>query len=193
LGLLCLLIYAGLYLGIHTNSTPVASASKLTLPWLEWTINNPFTPKQMQNVPLNQLVKPQEFIAATMNLFSLGFAVLGLGVMASSFDQYRWRSIGIVISIYVLSLLLFILSKSTPSMGIFKPLTFLSAYQPAWMIQQIHNHPERQWYLSNAQHAKSWQETIGPMGYVSILMLLGLAAYSVAFWRFTKRDLPAPN
>jgi hypothetical protein len=78
-------------------------------------------------------------------------------------------------------------------MGIFKPLTFLSAYQPAWMIQQIHNHPDRQWYLSNAQHAKSWQETIGPMGYVSILMLLGLAAYSVAFWRFTKRDLPAPN
>lgn len=193
LALLCLLIYAGVYLGIHTNSTPVASNSKLTLPWLEWTIKNPFTPKQMQNVPLSQLVQPKEFIAATLNLFSLGFAVLGLGVMASSFDQYRWRSIGIVISIYVLSLLLFILSKSTPSMAVFKPFTFLSAYQPAWMIQQIHNHPERQWYLSNIEHAKNWQENIGSMGYVSILMLLGIAAYSVAFWRFTKRDLPAPN
>lgn len=193
LALLCLLIYAGVYLGIHTNSTPVSTSTKLTLPWLEWTVANPFVPKQMRQTPLSELVRPQEFIAATMNLFSLGFAIMGLGVMASSFDQYRWRSIGIVIGAYVLNLLLFILSKSTPSMSIFKPFTFLSAYQPDWMILQIHKHPERQWNWSNAQHASSWQEMIGPMGYVSILLALGLAAYLVAFWRFTRRDLPAPN
>jgi len=193
LGLLCLLIYAGLYLGIHTNSTPVSSSSKLTLPWLEWTMSNPWGTKQLRQTPLSELVDPKEFIAATMNLFSLGLAVLGIAVMASSFDHYRWRSIGITISVYVLSLLLFILSKSTPSMAIFKPLTFLSAYQPAWMIQQIHNHPERQWNWSNNLHASSWQESIGPMGYIAILVTLGLAAYCIAFWRFTRRDLPAPN
>lgn len=193
LALLCILIYFGIYLGIHTNSTPVASTSKVTLPWLEWTVSNPFVAKQMKQTPLSELADPKEFIAATLNLFSLGFAVLGLGVMASSFDHYRWRSIGVVIGMYVLSLLLFILSKSTPSMAIFKPFTFLSAYQPAWMIQQIHHHPDRQWYLSNSEFATSWQDTIGPMGYVSLLLFLGIAAYLAAFWRFATRDLPAPN
>lgn len=191
--LLCLLIYAGVYLGIHTNSTPVATASKLTLPYLEWTLSNPFATKQISQTPLSELADPREFIAATLNLFSLGFAVLGLGVMASSFDQYRWRSIGMVIGMYVLSLLLFILSKSTPSMAIFKPLTFLSAYQPAWMIQQNHHYPERQWYFSNSQFSSGWQDTIGPMGYVALLTLLGITAYTIAFWRFATRDLPAPN
>jgi ABC-2 type transport system permease protein len=193
LGLLCLLVYLGVYLGIHTNSTPVASTMKITVPWLEWNVANPFASKQMRQTPLSELVAPDEFIAATMNLFSLGFAVLGLGVLASSFDQYRWRSIGIVIGVYVLSLLLFILSKSTPSMAVFKPFTFLSAYQPAWMIQQVHKDPQRQWYWSNSQHASSWQDTIGPLGYISLLILLGIAAYAIAFLRFSKRDLPAPN
>jgi ABC-2 type transport system permease protein len=193
LALLCLLIYLGVYLGIHTNSTPVASNTKLTLPWLDWTVPNPFAAKKLTQIPLSQLVQPQEFIAATMNLFSLGFAILGIGVMASSFDQYRWRSIGIVIGAYVLNLLLFILSKSTPGMSMFKPFTFLSAYQPDWMVQLVHNEPAKQWYWSNAAEAKSWHETLGPMGYISLLMALGMLAYGVAFWRFTRRDLPAPN
>lgn len=193
LALLCLLIYLGLYLGIQTNATPVATSSKVTLPWLDWTMVNPLGTKEVRQMPLDQLVQPKEFMVATMNLFSLGFAVLGIGVMASSFDHYRWRSIGVVIGIYVLSLLLFILSKSTPSMNVFKPFTFLSAYQPAWMIQQIHNHPERQWNFSNYEHANSWQDTIGPMGYVAILMFIGVLAYTIAFLRFTRRDLPAPN
>jgi ABC-2 type transport system permease protein len=149
--------------------------------------------KQLTQIPLSQLVQPQEFIAATMNLFSLGFAILGIGVMASSFDQYRWRSIGIVIGVYVLNLLLFILSKSTPGMSMFKPFTFLSAYQPDWMVQLVHNEPAKQWYWSNASSAKNWQETLGPMGYISVLMGLGTLAYAVAFWKFTRRDLPAPN
>lgn len=193
LALLCLLIFLGVYLGIHTNSTPVATNTPWTLPWLGWTLPNPMAAKQLTQIPLSQLVQPQEFIAATMNLFSLGFAILGIGVMASSFDQYRWRSIGIVIGVYVLNLLLFILSKSTPGMSMFKPFTFLSAYQPDWMVQLVHNEPAKQWYWSNASSAKNWQETLGPMGYISVLMGLGTLAYAVAFWKFTRRDLPAPN
>jgi len=190
---LCFLIYLGLYLGIQTNATPVSVSNKITLPWLDWTMINPLGAKQVKLIPLGELVQPKEFLVATLNLFSLGLAILGMGVMASSFDQYRWRSIGIVISIYVLSLLLFILSKSTPAMVMFKPFTFLSAYQPAWMIQQIHNHPERQWNWSNREYASSWQDVVGPMGYVGILIFIGMIAYTIAFLRFTRRDLPAPN
>jgi hypothetical protein len=61
------------------------------------------------------------------------------------------------------------------------------------MIQQTHHYPERQWYFSNSQFSSGWQDTIGPMGYVALLTLLGITAYTIAFWRFATRDLPAPN
>jgi hypothetical protein len=40
---------------------------------------------------------------------------------------------------------------------------------------------------------RNWQETFGPMGYVSVLIALGTMAYMIGFYRFQTRDLPAPN
>lgn len=193
LALLCILVYLGISLGIQTNSTPITQQTTVELPWTGWKVPNPFVPKEQRQIPLIELVKPQEFMAATANMFALGFAVLGLGVMISSFDQYRWRSIGIVIGAYVLQLLLFILSKSTPGMAIFKPFTFLSAYQPDWIVQVVHNHPEVEWQWLNRPWATGWQDALGPMGYIGILIGMGLVSYAIAFLRFQHRDLPAPN
>jgi ABC-2 type transport system permease protein len=154
---------------------------------------NPFVEKQQRQIPLRELVDPSTFVASTINLFSLGYAILGIAVLVSSFDQYRWRSLGIVIGLYVTQLLLFILSKSTPGMGFVKPMTFLSAYQPDWMVQAIHNDKGVQWRFFMGEAARGWQETFGPMGYISVLVLLGSIAYAAGFYRFQTRDLPAPN
>lgn len=190
---LCSLIYAGIAMGILTNSTPVATRTTWTLPGWGLELPNPFAAKQQQQIALSDLVDPTTFLASTFNLFSLGFAILGIAVLVSSFDQYRWRSLGIVIGLYVSQLLLFILSKSTPGMGFVKPMTFLSAYQPDWMVQTIHNNPSYQWRFLMGEAGKGWQETFGPMGYVSVLIALGTLAYSIGFYRFQTRDLPAPN
>jgi len=191
--LLCSLIYAGLSLGIMTNSTPMATRTTWTLPGWGLELPNPFIEKQQRQIPLRDLVDPTTFIASTINLFSLGYAILGIAVLVSSFDQYRWRSLGIVIGLYVTQLLVFILSKSTPGMGFVKPMTFLSAYQPDWMVQAIHNNKEVQWRFFMGDAARGWQETFGPMGYISVLILLGSTAYAAGFYRFQTRDLPAPN
>jgi ABC-2 type transport system permease protein len=156
-------------------------------------LRNPMVSAETRWVPLSTLTSPSEFIASTINLFGLGFAVMGLSVMVSSFDQYRWRSIGVVIGIYVLQLLLFILSKSMPSMAFLKPFTFLAAYQPDWMVRVVHNSPEQSWYLFMGDQATTWQETLGPLGYTAVLIAMGIACYAVAYWRFEKRDLPAPH
>jgi ABC-2 type transport system permease protein len=191
--LLCLLVYGGMWLGIATNATPVQESSSVTLPWLNWQITNPLIEPEKRLVPLSELVDPSLFIMPTLNLFGLGFAMLGLSVMVSSFDQYRWRSIGVVIGIYVLQLLLFILSKSTPFFSPLKAGTFLAAYQPDWMVQQINRDPTIAWRVWLGDEGKHWQEQLGPLGYTLVLVSLGAICYGVAFARFERRDLPAPQ
>jgi ABC-2 type transport system permease protein len=190
--ILCAFVYLGMCMGIWTNATPVRNAASWTLPWLNWTVANPLASSELQWVPLRELVNPGVYIAPTLNLFGLGFALLGLSVMVSSFDQYRWRAIGVVIGIYVLQLLLFLLAKSTPAMSGLKPFTFLAAYQPDWMVRTIHRDPSATWQLT-MPGASLWDERLGPMGYTAVLIGVGSVSYAIAYWRFQTRDLPAPQ
>ena len=138
-----------------------------------------------------------------MNLFGLGFLMLGLSSMISAIDQYRWRTIGVTIGIYVLQLLLFILAKSTPKLGFLKPFSFLAAYQPDWIVQTVHRDPSSAWAwtvpASKAANAVATSTTpwfadrVGPLGYVAMLVLLGCSFYIVGLMRFRVRDLPAPQ
>lgn len=192
LAILSALVFVGTVMGIWTNSTPMRESQGFTVPWVQWSIQFPWASEEVMWVPLESLVDPMLYLVPTLNLFALGFAVLGLSVAVSSFDQYRWRSVGVVIGIYVLQLLLFILSKSTPKMDFLKPWTFLAAYQPDWIVRTINHHPEAKGYLL-MPNPTSWDDWIGPMGYVVILISMGVGAYGVAFWRFHTRDLPAPH
>jgi ABC-2 type transport system permease protein len=196
LALLCVLVFAGMACGIHTNSTPVGTSTGLRIPFLNMEVSNPFQASTTRLVPLSELVSARLFVVPTMNLFGLGFMMLGLSVMYSAFDQYRWRTIGFVIGTYVLQLLLFILAKSTPSMAFLKPFSFLAAYQPDWIVQTVYRKQETTWAIalpqSDGVDSSSWSEQVGPLGYVLILVTLGCVLYSVAYHRFLKRDLPAP-
>jgi ABC-2 type transport system permease protein len=196
--LLCTLVFVGLYLGIQTNSTPVSTSGVFRLPIFNMNVSNPFGQSTTKLVPLSELVSPSVYIVPTLNLFALGFMLLGLSVMVSSFDQYRWRTIGIVISIYVLQLLLFILSKSTPRLGQLKPFSFLAAYQPDWIVQVVHHSPKlaSSWWIfpqASSPKVAALDSYPGPMFYVSTLVFLGCACYSIGYLRFRSRDLPAPQ
>lgn len=196
--LLCLLVYAGIAMGIQTNSTLVNESAGFRIPILNLDLSVPFAETGKRLAPLTELVSPKLYIVPTMNLFALGFMVLGLSTMVSSFDQFRWRTIGIVISIYVLQLLLFILSKSTPKLGIFKPFSFLAAYQPDWIVQTGYRSPDSMfaWWIAPDGASKSdatWIACMGPMSYVSILIALGTLCYLCGYVRFRTRDLPAPQ
>lgn len=198
LALLCVLVYVGLYLGIQTNSTPVSKGGIFSLPWFGLQMENPLLEKKTEFVPLRQFVDPGLYILPTINLFALGFAVLGLSVFFSARDQYRWKTIGTVIGVYVLQLLLFILSKSTAQTHFLTPFTFLAAYQPDWIVQRVSNHPETAWKWIGAGDptrtgADLMMSRCEPLAFITILLTLGLCAYLMAWNKFRVRDLPAPN
>lgn len=192
LALLSLLVFAGMVLGIGTNSTPVRETRGWIGPWISRNFQWTWGTEEIRWVPLSNLVDPMLYAVPTLNLFALGFAVLGMSVAISAFDHYRWRAVGVVLGIYVLQLLLFILSKSTPAMAFLKTFTFLAAYQPDWIVRTTIDHPAARGYFL-MPGVSSWDERIGPLGYATILLALGVGSYAVAFWRFQARDLPAPQ
>lgn len=192
LTILSLLVYGGIVMGIATNSTPMRESHGWAIDWLPWNLPSTWSRQEMAWIPLGNLVEATLYVVPTIQLFALGFSVLGMSTAISAFDQYRWRAIGTIMGVYVTQMLIFILAKSTPSMSFLKPMTFLSAYQPDWTVQATMNDPQAKWYFL-MPGATTWEHTIGPLGYVSILLSLGVAGYALAFWRLETRDLPAPQ
>lgn len=189
--------WLGLHAGIQTNSTLVtAPKTQITLPGVGITLSNPFEPTQKNKTPLSELVSSKIFIPSTLNLLCLAYFVFCLSVFLSSWDMYRWRTIGIVIGIYVASLLLFVLSKSTPRARFLMPFSFFGAYQPDWMVQAISREEMPMFALGRfRENAIGFLSPIeiGPLGYSVILFMLGSILYAVAFQLFLRRDLPAPS
>jgi ABC-2 type transport system permease protein len=194
LGILC---WLGIYAGIQTNTTPVAQTpAELRIPGTSIALSNPFIEKTVTMTPLSELVTADLYLASTVNFLGLGYFVFCLSVFMSSWDLYRWRSIGLVISVYVSQLLLFILSKSHPSTRFLMPLSFFGAYQPDWMVQAIHRQAMPAWTIFRiAADAEGFlgKVEIGPLGYSLILFALGSILYLAAYRIFRRRDLPAPS
>ncbi len=191
LAILCMAAFLGIFAGIHTNSTVVVEQPNSTEIFGIDVSGLWGTEPVRRMAPLTELVNVADFIAPTLNLFALGFFVLALSVLVSSIDQYRWRTIGIVIGIYILQALLFVLGKSTLKTRFLIPFSFLSAYQPDWIVHattHLDIEPSAFFIKSN-----EWLGFIpGPAGFSAILLTLGLVCYALAIFAFSRRDLPAP-
>ena len=188
--------WIGIAIGLHTNSTLVVQPkSELSIPGTSISFSNPFEEPQKVLTPLSKLVSSQLYLASTINFIALGFFIFCLSVFMSSWDQYRWRTIGLVIGVYVAQLLIFVLAKSTPKTHFLMPFSFFGAYQPDWMVQTIANGEMPMFAIiricSNPNGFFADFE-IGPMGYSLILIAIGLVLYSVACVIFCRRDIPAP-
>lgn len=193
---LCFATWIGIAIGLNTNSTLVVQPkAEITIPGTTIAFGNPFEETTRVMTPLSELVAAELYVAPTINLFSLGFFVFCLSVFMSSFDQYRWRTIGLVIGVYVAQLLLFILSKATLKTHFLMPFSIFGAYQPDWMVQSISQEKMPMFAIyRNRFNARGFFSSfeIGPLGYSLILMGLGIALYVAAMIIFYRRDIPAP-
>jgi ABC-2 type transport system permease protein len=119
-------------------------------------------------------VDARAFAPAAGNLFALTFFTAGLATLASSWDRYRWRTIGLVVSVYLVAFIMKVMGRMVESLEWLLYFTFHGAYQPQLMVTA----PERAWELSLQLNG--------------VLIGLGLAAYVLAAVIFCRRDLPAP-
>ena len=138
---------------------------------------------------MSTVVDPLTFAPAVFSLFSLGFFVLGLSTLLSSFDRYRWRTIGMVMAIYVVQLVMFGLGKATERLDWLRGWSFFNCYRPQVQIAEVvAGGWQAPWRLTGPD-SHSW---FGTGVYPLILIGGGLLCYALAIVIFHRRDLPAP-
>lgn len=190
LAMLCLAVWIGIGVGVElTTVEETVSVPSVRLPWLNIDIPLASGQPQKRDVPLSELVSAQQYAAPTFHLFAFGFFVLGLSTMLSTMDRYRWRTIGIVVAIYVLQLVMFGLGKAAESLNWLLSLTFFSCYKPQKTVSLVREHgPSAAWSLT----LRPEELALPPLVYPMILLVLGVVCYLIALWWFERRDLPAP-
>lgn len=119
-------------------------------------------------------VEPARFLPGAFNFFGLMVFLAGVTALVSSFDVYRWRTIGIVGAFYMVELVIKVIGRLVHKLDWLLYTTFLGAYEPQRMVV-VQDHP---WTMA-------WQ-------YTGTLLGLGLVAYGLAAFVFCRRDLPAP-
>lgn len=195
LALLCLAAWLGICLGISTNTIKeTQAAASISLPFLPIDVPIRFGSPVEIEVPLSSRVSPFLFVPAIVNLFSFGFFVLALSTVLSSIDRFRWRTIGVTISIYILQLLMFLLSRASEGWRFMENLTFFTNYQPDAIVSIIQKHPTATWAIFTPTAAQTviWPYTLGPLGLSLFLITLGSLFFALAIVFFHRRDLPAP-
>lgn len=125
-------------------------------------------------VGLDRQISLSIYIPGAVNLFALMVFLAGVSTLMSSWDNYRWRTIGIMVTFYVLELVLKIVARLANDFHWLMNFTFLGAFDPQAMIIDAEN----AWTIS------LWHD--------GILIGSGLVAYLVAAVIFARRDLPAP-
>lgn len=119
-------------------------------------------------------VWPTLYIPPTVNVFGLGLAMAGITVFVSSFDRYRWRTIGIMGAFYAIAVVFKVIGRMAPG---WEALGWLSVFWPF----------EPQRMVTGSGDA--WQLALQ---YNAPLVAVGLIGYIAGAIVYCRRDLPAP-
>lgn len=208
---LALALWLGIYLGVQTNSVKEEILPTFQVPLVGWEFPVPFAEATEKISPMSEKVDVTVFIPAVLNFFCLGVFIAGLTALLSSLDRYRWRTIGIVCAIYVVSALVKIAGMASPKMAWLLWLSFFSAYEPEAFVSQSMEDRSAAWQFvasdvpdasvpvasvpdanatETAEVASAFM--LGPLGYDLVLLSLGLLAHAAAAVVFCRRDIPAP-
>ena len=190
--LLCVITLAGTTVGIHTTTVKEdAPPPKLKVPGLGFEIPLSFGKTEKIQVPMRERVRAADILPGAVNLFCLGCALAGFSTLVSSFDRYRWRTIGIVVTAYVVHLVLKILGLAIDNVSWMQWLSLFTAYEPQKFISIAVNQPAQTWALAMYDSQQRFRE-LGPLGYNLILLVVAALSYLGAGIVFHRRDLPAP-
>jgi ABC-2 type transport system permease protein len=119
-------------------------------------------------------VWPALYVPPTTNVFALGLAFAGITALVSSFDRYRWRTIGIMGAFYAIAVVFKVVARMAPG---WEPLGQLSVFWP-FEPQRMVTGSDDAWRLAFEHNAP--------------LIVVGLVGYVAGAIIFCRRDLPAP-
>lgn len=185
----------GTWCGIQTLSAKqvVTPAIDLpfSLPFVGSEIPIPFAEPETTYVPMVDLVDASLFIPASVGLFMFGLMIAGFSTLMSSWDRYRWRTIGIVVGVYVVQIVFKLVGMSADEVEWLKFLSAFTAYEPEAFVRIADQLSEFTWSFTMRRDDGTWIG-YGPMCFYTIMATIGIASYAIALRIFSRRDLPAP-
>lgn len=187
--------FGGTGAGVYTTKVKEDVSPHIAVPFYVPGIGTqvplPFGKRTTRYAPMYHKVDMRLFLPATANLFALGVMIAGFSMLMSSWDRYRWRTIGIVTGVLVVQVMLKIAGMASESTRWLKYLSVLSAYEPEAFVRVADTMPHAAWsFIIYDAHGK-WM-SFGPLAYDLVLIGLGLASLAGAAVIFARRDLPAP-
>ena len=191
LALLILLTWTGMSIGIWTTSVEETTYPEFRVPLLDIRIPLTFLRPQVETVAMVTEVDPIMFLPGVINLFFVGFFLAGFAAWCSSWDRYRWRTLGIVAAVYFAGAMLKILGMAVEEYKWTIYTSFFGYYEPASSIELSQSQQGAAWWLGQYDEVGELVG-IGPMTNYLILFGFGVLFYVWGSRIFTKRDLPAP-
>lgn len=191
LGLLAFVTWIALCAGVSMHTVVVEESRAITIPYLDWKIPIPLAEPVRRRVPMKELVVPQDVAPGAFNLFALGVCMAGIATLASSFDRYRWRTIGVATGVIVFQYVLKGVALADASVAWLGRFTFFTAFEPLRFVAWEAGQSGEGWTFVRGDRLSQFSEW-GPMAYSSVLLAIGVVAYLVAGLIFSRRDLPAP-
>ena len=194
IGLLALTLLAWLmmWVAVHTTNVKVAPEadtgfwSSLT----QWMPGEGKTPEPVEK-PMSEFVDSTLFAPGIINLFLLGCFISGLASLFSAFDRFRWRTLGIVISVYMVAAMIKILAMTSATFAWAHWLTFFSLYEPELSVKLFQNSPATFWQMWSYTEQGAWTG-YGPMGQNLALIIGAICFFAIAGRIFHRRDIPQP-
>lgn len=189
--ILALASWAGIIVGVETTTVTEHVQPTFNIPLTELNVPVPFAKPYLVESPMSEKVDNWDFLPAVVNFCALGLFLTALSTLMSSWDRYRWRTIGIVVTFYITFTIVKIVGMSADHLAWLKYLTIFTAFEPEVFVSVAIKTPEQTWNLLLRDEAGEFTG-LGPVGYNLILVVTGLIAYGLAARIFARRDLPAP-
>lgn len=191
LAMLSLIVWIGMSIGIHTTDIEESTYPELRIPLVDYSIPLTMLGPKTETIEMIDKVKPIQFLPGIANMFCFGFFIICYCMMFSSWDRFRWRTLGIVVGVYFIGGLIKVASMATEKLAWMKFFTFYTMYEPALCIETADNHPPQLWNWLRYS-ADDQLVGLGPLGMNLLLIVLGLICIWVGLRAFRNRDLPAP-
>lgn len=188
---LIMICWLAMSLGIWTTSVNETTYSEFRIPIIDYGIPLSFLPPKKETVAMASVVNPIMFLPGLVNLFCIAFCFAGFGAFCSSWDRYRWRTLGIAVTFLFGNAGLKVMGMGSERLEWVENCSLFGLYHPASAIErwQAQSNSPLWLYQYNDEGVATG---LGCLSNCLILILIGVGLYWIGLRIFEKRDLPAP-
>ena len=130
-------------------------------------------------------INPMMFAPALPNVAALIFALSGFTMWLSARGRFRGRVLGVAVFVTLLQFLVNVVGQFWEDVAPLRPLTIFYYYQPQQIILN------QRWTV-DVGAAWNQGQPLFALNVIAVLVAVGVIGYALAFWKFCRRDLPAP-